>query len=129
MNDPVSENPDQKEPDTPPNIGMNLGFDDLLDNRKLKPVNDNFGLDDAASAGGESHSTIKHGVSDDYGGYSEPNSPDYRSFKPVAASPPDSPLPSTFQKDRERRKLERSRDRVSVNGQDTISHQLTCGSR
>ena len=93
---------DQKEPDTPPNIGMNLGFDDLLDGRKLKPAPDI--LDDAASIGGESQSTIKHG-GDDY--LSEPNSPDYRSLKPVAQSPPDSPLPSTFQKDRERRKAER----------------------
>jgi hypothetical protein len=91
---------DQKEPDTPPNIGMNMGFDDLLDNRKLKPVNDV--PDDAGSIGGESHSTIRH-PEPDYP--SEPNSPN---FRPVAPSPPpDSPLPSTFQRDRERRKMER----------------------
>ncbi len=87
----------QQEADTPPNIGINLGFDDLLDNRKLKPVNDI--IDDAASIGGDSHSTIKHG------GYeypSEPNSP--AGFRAVAGDIPDSPIPSTFQKDHERKK-------------------------
>lgn len=98
---------DQKEADTPPNIGMNMGFDDLLDGRKLKPAPDI--LDDAASIGGESQSTIKHGGRDDYsgGGLSEPNSPDFRALRPSAQSPPDSPMPSTFQRDRERRKMER----------------------
>lgn len=87
---------DQKEPDTPPNIGMNLGFDDLLDNRKLKPVNDI--IDDAASIGGESQTTIKqHGI-DEYP--SAPNSPDYRSFKPAPDSPMGGTLPSTFKDDR-----------------------------
>jgi hypothetical protein len=88
---------DDDQADTPPNIGINLGFDDLLDNRKLKPVNDI--IDDAASIGGDSQSTIKHG------GYeypSEPNSP--TGFKPVSGDIPDSPLPSTFQKDRDRKK-------------------------
>jgi hypothetical protein len=82
---------------------MNLGFDDLLDGRKLKPASDI--LDEAASIGGDSQSTIKH-AGDDY--LNAPNSPDYGSLKPVAQSPPDSPLPSTFQKDRERRKTERA---------------------
>jgi len=85
--------------DTPPNMGINLGFDDLLDNRKLKPV-----IDDAASIGGESQATIKYGGGNEY--QSEPNSP--TSFRPIGQSPlPDSPLPSTFQNDRERRKIER----------------------
>jgi len=88
-----------KEADTPPNIGLNLGFDDLLDNRKLKPVSDI--IDEAASIGGDSQTTIK------YGGYdiSEPNSPG--GFRPIANSPvPDSPLPTTFKEDRGKRKTE-----------------------
>jgi hypothetical protein len=87
--------PIQRGSDTPPNIEMNLGFDDLLDVRKLKPISD-----DAGSIGGDSQSTIRHDT--EYP--SAPNSPDYRSFKPVIS---DSPLPSTFQKDKERRKIER----------------------
>jgi len=89
----------EKETDTP---SMNFGFDDLLDNRKLKPTNDN---NDNASIGGDSQSTIKQAGGNDYG--SEPNSPDYRSFKPSSQDPPESPFPTTFQKDRERRKMER----------------------
>jgi hypothetical protein len=80
-----------KEPDTPPNIGMNLGFDDLLDGRKLKPVD----IPDDISIEEKSQSTIKHGDIDDYP--SAPNSPDYRSFKPISSSPlPESPLPTTI---------------------------------
>lgn len=67
----------------------NMGFDDLLDSKKLKPI-DNL---DTTSIGGESHSTIRQPES-------EPNSP--MSFKPVMSmpTPPSSPFPSTFQNDR-----------------------------
>lgn len=95
--EPTVKEPTAKEP-TNQNIGINYGFDDLLDNRKLKPVNDI--IDEAASIGGESQSTIRH----DNNEYpSSPNSPDYRqSFKPI----PDSPIPTTFQKDRQKRNPE-----------------------
>lgn len=89
----------QREPATPPNIGINLGFDDLLDNRKLKPVNDI--IDDAASIGGDSQSTIRH-IDPEYP--SVPNSPNFQSFRPVSSPAPESPLPSTFQKDHEHKK-------------------------
>lgn len=99
-------------------VDINPGFDDILDGKKLKPVNDI--LDDAASIGGESQETIRHGGIDDY---SAPNSPNFRSFKPVAQSPPDSPLPSTIKEDRSRHKAERSGSSYQL-PQDTIPQSI-----
>ncbi len=74
----------EKQPDIP---SMSFGFDDLLDNRKLKPVND-----ETASNGGDSYSTIK---GNDYP--MQQGSPEFRAFRS------DSPeLPSTFQSERKR---------------------------
>jgi len=92
LNTPVEQHAEYT--DTPP---INMGFDDLLDNKKLKAVSD---IDEAASIGGESQSTIKHENND----FSAPSSPNYQSFKPMDGDIPDSPLPSTLQKDRERKK-------------------------
>jgi hypothetical protein len=108
----------QKEPDTPPNIGINLGFDDLLDNKKLKPINDI--IDDAASIGGDSQSTIRRN-NDDY--LSAPNSPDYRSFKPVDQAPPDSPFPTTFREDRNDNNNKRKTENRRPNNQFQQSYQ------
>jgi len=79
-----------------------FGFDDLLDAKKLKPINtenlynaDNGDNGDNASIGGDSTSTIRAAPAHEYP--SEPPSPAYRA---------ETPIPSTFQSDRERRKQE-----------------------
>lgn len=90
-------------PNNLPDININTGFDDILDNKKLKPVNDI--LDDAASQASQaSQATIKYGGIDEFP--SAPNSPAYNSFKPINQAIPDSPLPTTIKEDRNKRNNE-----------------------
>jgi uncharacterized membrane protein YgcG len=98
-----------------PPIDINFGFDDILDSRKLKPVNDqneigSVGGDSVGggsaggSIGGGSQATIKAPPIYEF---NEPQSPEYRSDTP----PPS--LPTTFQNDR-RGKVDRQDRQVPV---------------